>query len=60
MYLALGGVYLLLSAVCSNNATLREGQAKAHTHTRGQMGLTPAMEHSVLSVNPERLSAQCT
>ena len=24
MYLALGGVYLLLSAVCSNNATLRD------------------------------------
>ena len=31
-YLALGGVYLPLSAVCSNNATLRESQAKAHTH----------------------------
>ena len=31
-YLALGGVYLPLSAVCPNNATLREGQAKAHTH----------------------------
>jgi len=43
-YLALGGVYLLLSAVCSNNATLKEKRPSLSAHSRGHTGLAPSME----------------
>ena len=56
-YLALGGVYHLLSAVCSNNATLRENDLAFARNTRPNGACTL---HGTVSwaIHPERCSTQ--
>ena len=57
IYLALGGVYLLLSAACSSNATLREERSSLRTHSRGHTGLAPSMVPCI-ELSPRKMSTQ--
>ena len=58
MYLALGGVYHLLSAASPNNATLRENWTNLRTQQHAaERGLHP-LRYRESSVCPERRSTQ--